>query len=149
MVSCCRLLGGRSFVPEVRSWAGKDVPVNLHQTNVTLCPDKKGEGAKAHLSPSEVQAWLREGGPCRGASYPAPEHSSRTRFGACRQCPGLAEDDDLSWQLPQGQVPRPCPAVTAERARHPGPNWPSSSSGRPTARGQVLQTVAHADCRCH
>ena len=31
-----------------------------------LCSDKKGEGLKVQLSPFEVQAWLREGGPCRG-----------------------------------------------------------------------------------
>ena len=27
MVSCCKLLGVRSFVLEVRSWSGHDVPV--------------------------------------------------------------------------------------------------------------------------
>ena len=54
------------FVPEVGSWSGHGIPVNLHQTNVTLCSDKKGDGPKAQLSPFEVQAWLREGGPCGG-----------------------------------------------------------------------------------
>ena len=55
MVSCCKLLGVRSFVLEVRSWSGHDVPVNLHQTSVILCSDKKGQGPKAQLTPSEVQ----------------------------------------------------------------------------------------------
>ena len=43
--------------------SGNNVPINLHQTNVTFCSDKKGEGPKAQLSPSKVQAWLGEGGP--------------------------------------------------------------------------------------
>ena len=34
--------------------SGNTVPVNRHQTNVILCPDKKGQGPKAQLSPSEV-----------------------------------------------------------------------------------------------
>ena len=36
--------------------SGHDIPVNLHQTNVTLCSDKKRQGPKTQLSPSEVQA---------------------------------------------------------------------------------------------
>ena len=54
MISCCRFLDIRSFVPEVRSWSGNDVPVNLYQTNVILCPDKKGQGSKVQLSPSKA-----------------------------------------------------------------------------------------------
>ena len=52
MVSCCRLLGVRAFVLQVRSWSGSDVPVNLYQMNVILCPDKKEQGPKAQLAPS-------------------------------------------------------------------------------------------------
>ena len=59
--------------------------------------------------------------------------------------PRLAEEADLSWSCPQGQVPRPCPAVIIEGARHPGPNWPSASSGRPNGKGQIPQTATHAD----
>ena len=44
----------RSFALEVRSWSGNDVPVNLYQTNVILCPDKKGQGSKVQLSPSKA-----------------------------------------------------------------------------------------------
>ena len=40
-----------------------------------------------------------------------------------------------SWQLPQGQVPRTHPAIIAERARYPGPNWSLASSGCPEGRG--------------
>ena len=49
MVSCYRLLGVRSFVLEVRSWSGNDVPENLYQMNVILCPDEKGQSPKAQL----------------------------------------------------------------------------------------------------
>ena len=55
MVSCCRLLGVRSFVLEVQSWSGNNVCVNLYQMNVILCPDKKGQNPKAQLSPSKVR----------------------------------------------------------------------------------------------
>ena len=54
MVSCCRLLGVRFFVLEVRSWSGNDVLVILYQMNVILCSDKKGQGLKAQLLPSKV-----------------------------------------------------------------------------------------------
>ena len=87
MVSCCRLLGVRSFALEVRSWSGNHVPINLYQVNVTLCPDKKGQGPRAQLSPSKVS------------------------FLAKRR-------PELSWQLHQGQVPTPCPAVIPKGARH-------------------------------
>ena len=43
MVSCCKL-GVKSFVLEVKSRSGKDVPVNLDQTNVIPCSDSKGPG---------------------------------------------------------------------------------------------------------
>ena len=62
MVSCCKILSVKALVLEVRSWSGKDVPVNLCQTNVFLCSDKKGPGAKTQLSPSlRSKSWLREG----------------------------------------------------------------------------------------
>ena len=54
VVSCCRLLDVRSLVPEVRSWSSNDVPINLYQMNVILCPDQKGQSCKAQLSPSKV-----------------------------------------------------------------------------------------------
>ena len=55
VISCHRLLGVSSFVLEVRSWSGNDVPVNLYQMNVILCPDQKGQSPKAQPSPSKVQ----------------------------------------------------------------------------------------------
>lgn len=51
-VSCCKLLGVRVF--EVRSWSGKKVPITLYQMNIIFCPNKKGQGPKVQLSPSEV-----------------------------------------------------------------------------------------------
>ena len=54
MVSCCKLLGVRSFVLEVKPWSDHYLPVNLYQMNVILYPDKKGPGSKAQLTPSEV-----------------------------------------------------------------------------------------------
>ena len=46
MVSCCKLLGVRAFVLEVSHGQGTNDPVNLHQTKVTLCSDKKGQGSQ-------------------------------------------------------------------------------------------------------
>ena len=45
--SCCRLLGVRPFVLQVRSWSGNEAPVNLYQMNVILCANKKGQSFKA------------------------------------------------------------------------------------------------------
>ena len=47
MVSCCKLLGVRSFILEVRSWSDHHLPVNLYQMNVILCANKKGQSLKA------------------------------------------------------------------------------------------------------
>ena len=44
---------------------------------------------------------------------------------------------------PSGPVPRPCPAVIADGARRPGPNWPASSSNRPWGPGS--QAASHAE----
>ena len=59
VVSCCRILDIRSFVLEVRSWSGNDVPVNLCQKNVILCPEKKGQRSKAQPSPSKVPVLVK------------------------------------------------------------------------------------------
>ena len=54
MVRCCRLLGVRFFVLEIRSWSGNDVLLILYQMNAILCSDKKVQGHKAKLLPSKV-----------------------------------------------------------------------------------------------
>ena len=48
----------------------------------------------------------------------------------------LAEEADLSRQLLQGQVPRPCTTVITEGAKRPGHNQPSGSSDSPNGGGQ-------------
>ena len=53
-VVSCRLLHVRSFVLEVQSWSGHDVPINPYQKHFVLCPDEKGESPEAQLSPSKV-----------------------------------------------------------------------------------------------
>ena len=119
LVSCCKLLGVRSFVLEVRSWSGNNVPVNLHQTNVILCSDKKGQGPKAQLSPSKVQVLAKRrqisvGGSLRARS-PDPAQLSSLRE------PGT--QDPTGPQAPQAaqmagaRSRRLCPMQTAAAIR--------------------------------
>ena len=83
MVSCCRLLGVRAFLLEVRSWSGNDLLVSLYQTNVILCSDKKRQGLKAQLSPSKVQVLAKRKQVSVGSSLrarsPAPDQLSLPR----------------------------------------------------------------------
>ena len=58
LVSCCRV---QILVFEASSWSGDDVPVNLYQTNVILCPDKKEPGPKHSCCPPRSWSWLRGG----------------------------------------------------------------------------------------
>ena len=118
MVSCWRLLSVRAFVLEVRSWSGNDVPVNLYQTNVIPCSDKKGQGPKTKLSPSEVQ------GPAKRKQISAGG-SLRARS------PDTAQ---LSSQREQSTQDSPDPQ--ALQAAQTGEGW------------QVPQTVTQADCCC-
>lgn len=46
MVSSCKVLAVRAFVLEVSHGQGTNDPVNRHQTKVTLCSDKKGQGSQ-------------------------------------------------------------------------------------------------------
>ena len=71
MVNCCKLPGVRSFVPEVRSWSGNNVPVNLCQINFILYPDKKGQSPKAQLSPSKVPVLAKRRQISVGSSFGA------------------------------------------------------------------------------
>ena len=108
MLSCCKLLGIRSFVSKVWSQV-------LHQEkkkNVILCSEKKGQGPKAQLSPCEVQVLAKRKKVSVGSSLSA-------------RSPALH------------------PAVIPEKARSPGPNWPSGSLGHPNRRGW-----SQADCCC-
>ena len=71
MVSCCRILGIRSFVLEVRSWSSNNVPINLYQINVILCPDEKEQSPKARLCPSKVPALAERRQSSAGSSFRA------------------------------------------------------------------------------
>ena len=84
VVSCCRILDIRSFVLEVRSWSHNDVPVNLYQMNVILCPDQKGQSPKAQLSPSKVLALTKGRESSAGSSF-------RARFPHSAQLSSLRE----------------------------------------------------------
>ena len=82
MVSCCRLLGVRSFFLEVWSWSSDDVPVNLHQMNVILCPDQKVQSPKAQLSHSKVPVLVKRqilAGSSFRARFPHPAQLSSLR----------------------------------------------------------------------
>ena len=137
-LSCCKLLRVRSFVLEVRSRSGHDVPVNFHQTNVILCSDKKGQGPKAQLSPSEALA-LRGLVTLPGSIHPAPSlrppTSAQAQLGRQISAGGILLDRSLDSTQPSS-------------LREPGPQDPASS-GCPNGRGQVPGTETHADCRCH
>ena len=71
MVGCCRLLRVRSFVLEVRSRSGNDVPVSLYQMDVIICPDKKGQSPKAQLSPSKAPVLAKRRQISVGSSFRA------------------------------------------------------------------------------
>ena len=71
VVSCYRLPGVRSFVLEVRSWSGNNVPENLYQINVILCLDQKGQSLKAQLLPSKVPVLAKRRQISLGSSFKA------------------------------------------------------------------------------
>ena len=62
MVSCCKLLGVRTFVLEVRSWSGNDVPVNLHQIKLFPVLTRTGKDLRHNFHSSRSRSWLRGGG---------------------------------------------------------------------------------------
>ena len=49
----------------------------------------------------------------------------------------------------EGQVPRPCSAITAEEAGRPGHSWSSDSPGQPHSKGRDPQTATQTDSHCH
>ena len=54
----------------------------------------------------------------------------KTKYHPLRSPSWLTES--RAWlAAPSGLGPQTCPAIISEGARHPGPNWPSGSSGRP------------------
>ena len=99
VVSCCKRPGVRSFVLEVGSWSGNDVPINLYQKNVILCHDKKGQGPRVQLSPSKVPVLAKRRQSSVGSSfrarYPHPAHLS------CLREPGI----QLNWPSVSSDYP--------------------------------------------
>ena len=83
MASCCKFVGVRSFVLEVRSWSGNNVLINLYQINVIFYSDKKGQGPKAQLSPSKVPVLAKKMqilvGSSLRARFPDPAQLSSLR----------------------------------------------------------------------
>ena len=95
MVSCCRVLSVRSFVPEVRSWSANDNPVNLYQMNGILCLDKKGKSHKTKFSPSKVpiqaKRWQISVDSSFWVRFPHPAQlSSPKESGTPPNCPSVS-----------------------------------------------------------
>lgn len=93
------------------------------------------QGPKDGVLPSQVQAQAK-GVPTQ-AGHSALECLSSTLSGSSRQRPAQAEQADLGWRRPQGQVPRLCPVVIPELTKSPGPGRPSGSSGASASSGRV------------
>ena len=109
MVSCCKLLGVRSFVLKVRSQSGhrcscKPPPKQMLFSVLT----RKGEVPRLNFHPPRSRPWLRGGGPCTGWV---------TLPGRVRPAPSLGA---------QARVRRQISAGGALRARSPDPTQPSS-----------------------
>ena len=79
--------------------------------------------------PPRARSWLRGWG--GGGVGPCGDQSRCPWAFVQTGCPGPAEEADLCRQRLQGQVPRPCPAVTMQTARRPGPSWPCCSAAIP------------------
>ena len=88
------------------------------RASVSLCSDK-GQSAKAQLPSPRPR--LSQGDPGQ-ARFSALDHRSSTQSVSFQQCPGPAEEAELSWWRTQGRVPRACPAVITEGARRPAPS---------------------------
>ena len=70
---------------------GSDLPVDLYQTNVALRPDRKGQGPKAHLSPSKLPVLIERKQISVGSSF-------RARFPQPAQLSSLREPGtQLNW----------------------------------------------------
>ena len=114
-VSCCKRLGGRACVPEVRSYTVKEwcsckpPPTECY----SLFWQERTQSPGTTIT-SEVQSWLR------GA--------------------------DLSWQLPQGQVPRSSPAVITEGARAQDPTSPQALQATHTTGGRKSRSYRWWGC---
>ena len=119
VVSCCRLLGVRSFVLEVRSRLGKTLP---KQILFSILQERARSRPSTFALQGQKLAWLRGGVPA-WAGNPTQERSSSTQSGSSCQCSGPAEESDLSGWHPQG--PRSLPITVGARCL--GPTSPQSA----------------------
>ena len=104
MVSCCRLLGVRSLVLQVRSWSGSDDLVNLYQMNVILCLGKKGKVPSQSFHPSRSQSWLR-GGRSQLASPSGPDsHILSSQLSSLREPYTQSNWPSVSSGHPKGET---------------------------------------------
>ena len=140
MVGSCKHLGVRPFVLEVRSWSGNEVPVNLHQTNDLLCPDKDGQGPKAQPSASKVQVSAKRRQSSVGSWGPSPQtlfsyhrwgsRAPRTQLvlrlprPATQQGQGPTDCDPDRQPLPLGRGWLPPQGLVLARGRHSPPPVP-------------------------
>ena len=111
---------------------------------------RKGKVPRLNLQPQSSKSWLRGGGPCASWS-PYPKVFTQHPGWVLPTSAGPAEETNLSWRHPQGQVPRSRLAILTETARHPGPSRPSGSSGHRNwgVGRKVPQSVIYADGCCH
>ena len=117
MGTCGKRLAVRSFALEVRC-SCKPPPKQKLFSVLT----SKGKVRRLSFHPLRSGAWVRGGDPSEEQLLPIP--SSSTKYRSSHQHPGLAEEADLSWRLPQGLVLRPCLAVRGlllGAAGSPGP----------------------------
>lgn len=96
---------------------GKNAPINLYQKNVILCPDKKGPGAKAQLSSSEVPVltWKRliSAGGSLKAKSPDPDGLSPLREAGIQEPVGPQAPQDTQ----VGTDPVPLQTAAAFRSQ--------------------------------
>ena len=94
-----------SAIQQCESWSGDNIPLNSHQ-NKWYSLISMGQVPQHNFHPPRSRPGWQEGVPV-GTGYPAPNRLPSTQSGSSRQRPGLAEEANFSWQVPQVQVPRP------------------------------------------
>ena len=122
MGSCCKHLAVRSFALEVRC-SCKPPPKQMLSSVLT----SKGKVLTLNFHPPRSRAWVRGGDPSEDQLPAPPIPSSSTKYRSSHQHPGLAEEADLSWQLPQGLVLRPCLDVIAGEPGAQDPDSPQAT----------------------
>ena len=145
-VNCCKRLGVRAFGLEVRSWPGRCVAVNLHQTRVSLCSDKKGP-----VSGVDDEADLSWQLPQARSPDPIQCHRWGSQDPADPQAPQASQAVRLRGQVLQTTSHEDSAAMRTQRwgwgeihsASRPRPSrwaaWPGSGALRETAQASFLR----------